>query len=129
MAKAGKSAWCWSNSLSHPKPSPCLRPSVASPPGISTIRVSGAGPEGAMESMENTGGAFRSVELVIPPETIALFAAQRGQPAGHLHHTGFGRGSGGGNGKHGKHRRRLLFERQMMQDVGEGFAVHQAMQI
>src|ERR1022692_1002191 len=84
--------------------------------------------------LPSSGSAFRNVLLkfVMPvwlraPETIALLAAERGQPAGHLHHTGFGRGSGGGNGKHGKHRRRLLFERQMMQDVGEGFAVHQAM--
>src|ERR1022692_4737043 len=58
------------------------------------------------------------VELVIPAETLVVFPAERGGAGGDLDHAGFGRGAGQGSRKRGRH---LLFERQMMQHVGEGF--------
>jgi hypothetical protein len=39
------------------------------------------------------------LELVIPAETLAVFAAERGRAAGNLHHAGLRRGSGRRHGK------------------------------
>jgi hypothetical protein len=64
------------------------------------------------------------LELVIPSETVAVCAAERGRAGGDFHHAGFRHGTGRGHGKRGRY---FPIERQMVQHVGEGFGVHQAM--